>query len=68
MYYVFKLTFPLIIVGLGIFMTAMPLKATKKELREEPGQAKKTRRNGVIVIITGLAMFAISLFSTLLVL
>ncbi|WP_080797346.1 hypothetical protein [Arabiibacter massiliensis] len=62
MYYVLMLIFPIVVLGFGVFMVAAPATATKKDRRGEPGQVSKTRRNGMIVIILSIVLFAIALF------
>lgn len=36
---------------LGLYMTIVPKSCTKEELRDDPAQVAKTRRNGIILMI-----------------
>ena len=56
---------PLILGGimilLGTYMTTNPVKATKKELREDKNAVKKIKRNGFIEIICGIVLIILGI-------
>lgn len=61
MYNLMPIIFGTIIILLGIYMITNPVKATKKELREDENAVKKVKRNGYIEIICGIAIIIIGI-------
>ena len=51
-----------IFILLGIFMAVKPEKAVKKELANSEEALKKSKRNGIIIIVLGLILAATRLF------
>ncbi len=50
-----------VILILGLFMAIAPKSATKKEFRDDEDQVKKIRRNGIIMIVLGIAVIIVGL-------
>lgn len=61
MYNLMPIIFGTIIILLGIYMITNPVKATKKELREDKNAVKKVKRNGYIEIICGIVIIIIGI-------
>lgn len=62
MYISAKVICMLLVSALGIFMAIFPEKATREDLRDDPDQVKKMRRNGLLLTVLGI-VFAFLLFA-----
>ena len=50
-----------VILILGLFMAIAPKSAAKKEFRDDEEQVKKIRRNGIIMLVLGIAVIIVGL-------
>lgn len=50
-----------LMIVLGLFMFISPVKATKEEFRNDSKMVSKTKRNGIIVILCGIATIIIGI-------
>lgn len=51
----------IIFILLGGFMSIMPAKSVKKEFKNSEEHIKKTRRNGIIILILAILLLVVSL-------
>ena len=61
MYDLMPIIFGGLMILLGIYMTTNPVKATKKELREDENAVKKVKRNGFIEIACGIILIILGI-------
>ncbi len=61
MYDMMPIIFGGLMILLGIYMTTNPVKATKKELREDKDAVKKVKRNGFIEIGCGIVLIILGI-------
>lgn len=54
--------FPLIFIVLGIFMTFMPKQSVKKEDRDSDEAIKKSKRNGIVLIVISMVFVLVTIF------
>ena len=61
MYDLMPIIFGGLMILLGTYMTTNPVKATKKEFREDKNAVKKIKRNGFIEIICGIVLIILGI-------
>ena len=54
----------IMMILLGTYMTSNPKKATKEKFRNDENVVKKTKKNGFIVIICGIALIILEIIKT----
>lgn len=56
MYEIFEIVLAVLIIGIGVLMVAFPKACVKKEMKDNPEQLERARKNGYIEIVVGVVL------------